>query len=94
LVKTNDIYSIGFFNSKLQTETYQNHPKETVFVKYLETVTKLGPIFRVNFVNAHPPVSEEVAGEIIDYETLFIVPGSSSFGKSKVNSDIKYLNSL
>jgi len=103
LVKTNNIYSVGFYNSALQTETYSNYSpvNDEVFIKFLENVAKLGPIYRVNFVNAEPPINEEVAGKIINAETLFIST-NVSFGKKRENvkedinnlKDINYLKNI
>jgi len=106
LVKTNEVYSLGFYNKELETETYSTLSEKDILLPFTKKIIKLqrnntDPIMRVSIVTAEPPVSEEIAGKIISYKTLYELPGRVlSFGKHKkktlttLTNEIYYLNCL
>jgi hypothetical protein len=104
LTKNHNVYSLGFFFHKTQTETYNTlNPDEDFLALVLQKVNRLGKIQDINLVTAEQPVNENVSGQIVKASLLY---RGNSFGLRRsrrvhskntlsiLNKEIVYLNSI
>jgi hypothetical protein len=110
LTKNHNVYSLGFFFHKTQTETYNTlgprgsaaspsslNSGEDFLAVVLQKVNRLGKIQDINLVTAEQPVNENVSGQIVKASLLY---RGNSFGKKSkftlnlLNKEIVYLNSI
>jgi len=101
LTKNHNVYSLGFFFHKTQTETYNTlNSGEDFLAVVLQKVNRLGKIQDINLVTAEQPVNENVSGQIVKASLFYrgnsfgLRRGRSKNTLSILNKEIVYLNSI